>query len=81
MKITIDLRSAAIGLVAGVVLMFTLGASSESAENRSPRFQVAGTSFHAVIIDTTNGEAWTAHLPEHGGTPIGPFMSPKTGKK
>jgi hypothetical protein len=85
MKITIDLRSAVIGLVLGVVLMFTLGATIEGPTGRptSPtgRYQATGTSFHAVIIDTTTGEAWTAHLPEHGGGAHARFTAPKAEKK
>jgi hypothetical protein len=69
-----------IGLIAGIVLMFTI-AAAEGPTAPASRSQVAGTSFHAVIIDTANGEAWTAHLPEHGGTPPGAFMSPKNPRK
>src|SRR5688500_20389156 len=62
MKITIDLRSAMIGLIAGVVLMFTLGASIGSNVGTGAQYQVAGTATHAVILNTQTGQAWTALL-------------------
>ena len=77
LKITIDLRSALIGLFAGVVLMFTIGASIGSGIAPTQRYQVAGTHSHAVIVNTETGQAWNAHLPEHGGGPSGAFLKPK----
>lgn len=87
MKISIDLRSALIGLIFGVFLMFTLGATIESpARPTRPTeaiglYQVTGTSFHAVIIDTPTGQAWTTHLPEHGGGATVQFANPKNEKR
>ena len=66
MKITIDLRSALVGLIAGVVLMFTLGASIGSV-GTGGQYQVAGTATHAVIINTQTGQAWTALLSSQSG--------------
>ena len=61
-KNTIDLRSALVGLIAGVVLMFTLGASIGTGVVTSGQYQVAGTATQAVIINTQTGQAWTAFL-------------------
>jgi hypothetical protein len=47
MKITIDLRSALIGLVAGVVLMFTLGATGDSATAVQTEYRVV----HGSVFD------------------------------
>ena len=62
MKITIDLRSALVGLVAGVLLMFMLGAGGNNGIDGNPRYQVEGTHSHAVILNTATGQAWTAYL-------------------
>jgi hypothetical protein len=51
-----------VGLIAGVVLMFTLGASIGSGVVTGGQYQVAGTATHAVIINTQTGQAWTASL-------------------
>ncbi len=57
MKITIDSRSAALGLSVGVAAMFVMGAATSS--NDTGRFQVAaGGPGFAVIIDTKTGQAW-----------------------
>jgi hypothetical protein len=45
------------------------------------RYQVTGTSFHCIIIDTTTREAWPAHLPEHSGSGRGRFAAPKNENK
>ena len=47
MKITIDLRSALVGLVAGVVLMFTLGAASDNITAVQTEYRVV----HGSVYD------------------------------
>ena len=63
MKITIDLRSALVGLVAGVVLMFTLGAAG-AAPTGSGRYQVSTGADHGLLVDTATGQVWSARLNE-----------------
>ena len=77
MKITIDLRSAFIGLVAGVLLILTLGAVSPGRPSSGAQYEVAGTHSHAVIINTQTGQAWTAFLPPGSGHTDGDFKAPK----
>lgn len=76
MKITIDLRSALIGLLTGVVVMLTLGAAGGGAVS-SQRYQVAGTHSHAVIVNTETGQAWTAFLAPGSGKTDPDFQSTK----
>ncbi|MEJ0091760.1 MAG: hypothetical protein WDM80_18675 [Limisphaerales bacterium] len=57
MKIQIDLKSAACGLVVGVATMFVLGANS-SPSMPVGRYQIATGQNSSVIVDTTNGKAW-----------------------
>jgi hypothetical protein len=56
MKIQIDLKSTLLGLVMGVGIMFTVGASTAPKEVGT--YQVAGGQLGAVIIDTKTGQAW-----------------------
>ena len=77
MKITIDLRSALIGLVAGVLLMFTLGAAGNSGIDGNPRYQVAGTHSHAVIVNTATGQAWSAFMSPNSGPTDPDFKAAK----
>ena len=61
MKITIDLRSALVGLVAGVVLMFTLGAAV-ALPHQVGRYQVTAGGNTGLLIDTVTGQIWSAVL-------------------
>jgi len=77
MKITIDLRTALVGLVAGVILMFTLGAAGNNGIDGNPRYQVAGTHSHAVIVNTATGQAWSAYMNPNGGVTDADFKGAK----
>jgi len=57
MKIQIDLKSAACGLIIGVAAMFALGADS-SPSNQVGRYQIATGQNSSVIVDTITGKAW-----------------------
>jgi hypothetical protein len=59
MKIQIDLKSAACGLIVGVAAMLTIGAGTPS--NDIGRYHVVTTGTFAFVIDSTNGKLWTAH--------------------
>ena len=59
----LDLKSALLGLGAGVVLMLCLGAAT--ATNTSGpvgRFQMTGISNHAFVIDTVTGKVWQGYF-------------------
>lgn len=57
MKINIDVKSALFGLVAGVIAMAAIGATSAPGENG--RYQVSGGEQGcAVMVDTRTGQAW-----------------------
>ena len=62
MKIKIDLKSALFGLLAGVVVMFCIGAATPS--NPVGKYQVVGAPGRSgglfVLIDTQTGQAWGA---------------------
>ena len=55
MKITIDVRSALVGLVAGLVLMFTLGAAV-ALPHQVGRYQVTAGGNTGLLIDTVTGQ-------------------------
>ena len=71
-----DTKSALLGLAAGVLLTFALGAAA-SGGGQIGRFQVAGTASQAVIIDTATGKAWTAFLSQNAGQTDPEFKVPK----
>jgi len=57
MKINIDLKSALLGLAAGVLVMAAVGAGTASGEHG--RYQVSGGEQGcAVMVDTRTGQAW-----------------------
>jgi hypothetical protein len=57
MKIQIDLKSVALGLLVGVGAMFALGADSSS-PNQIGRYQISAGQSSAFIVDTTTGQSW-----------------------
>jgi len=67
MKTQIDLKSAACGLVIGVLAMFALGADSSSSIQVG-KYQIQavpgenGIAGFAIIIDTQTGESWGADM-------------------
>jgi hypothetical protein len=61
----IDIKSALIGLLLGILATVTIAATSSSGQ--TGRFQVAGTGSHAVIVDTSTGQAWSTFLSSGGG--------------
>jgi hypothetical protein len=58
MKTQIDIKSALVGIVVGVLAVLAVGAGTSS--NEVGRYQAGcGTGF-AIIIDTKTGQAWGA---------------------
>jgi hypothetical protein len=60
MKTTVDLKSVALGLLAGIIVMFAIGAGTSPGDaDGIGRYQVsAGTGGCAVMVDTKTGQAW-----------------------
>ena len=78
MKIQIDLKSAAIGLIIGTTAMFILGDATRP--NEIGRYQVSSAREFVTIIDTQTGEAWglqTSTAGENGKEGNGKFWDPK----
>ena len=75
MKKQIDIKSALIGLLAGIAAMLALGASSTSPPVR--RYQVGGTASQGFVIDTTTGQVWTRFTPSGSGSSDNDFSAPK----
>jgi hypothetical protein len=71
-----DVKSLAIGVIAGAVLTLALGADA-GRDLRTGRFQVHGTASHAVILDTATGQVWSKFMSQNGGTSDGDFANPK----
>jgi len=64
MNTKIDLKSALVGLGAGVLATLAIGAASMS--NPTGRFQIAGALNYFLIVDTTTGKVWTANMGTSG---------------
>ncbi len=68
MKIIIDLKSALLGLVVGVAVMFSVGAGTTPSPNPVGKYQcrLVSTSHpdlgYALILDTQTGKSWGATL-------------------
>jgi hypothetical protein len=75
MKTNIDIKSALIGLFAGIAAMLAVGASSSSPA--IGRYQVGGTASQALVIDTITGRVWTQFTPSGSGASDHDFAAPK----
>ncbi len=75
MKTEIDLKSALIGLLAGIIGMLAIGASSSSPA--VGRYQVGGTASQGFVIDTVTGQVWTKFTPSGSGSSDNDFALPK----
>ena len=82
MNIKIDLKSALAGLVAGVIITFSVGAASSSGP--LGRYQIAGTPGHGMVLDTVTGQVWGKFLPDSSGVDglnDADFAKPKLGRQ
>jgi hypothetical protein len=80
MKTQIDLKSALLGLLAGIAVMFAVGAGTSS--NPVGKYQIQATydggKGFAVLVDTQTGEVWgMAGGNDWGGNKGGAFWGPK----
>lgn len=67
----INLKSAVIGLLIGIVAILVVGAGEEPA-GKVGKYQITGGSGFFVIISTETGQAWFANMASPGVTGIGP---------
>jgi hypothetical protein len=74
----LDLKSALLGLGAGVVLMLCVGAATRTPLSPVGRYQVTMSEARGLIIDTMTGQVWGTQL---GRNPRNDedFFKPKTG--
>lgn len=56
MKTQIDIKSALLGMTAGILTMLAIGAGTSSEE--SGRYQVSAGTSAAILVDTKTGQAW-----------------------
>lgn len=76
----LDPKSALLGLAAGVLLMFTLGAQSLAPASQVGRFKMATMANHAFVIDTATGQVWRGYYHSStGGNTDAEFLKAKAG--
>ena len=75
MKTQLELKSAVIGLLAGIVGTLAIGASSSTPT--VGRYQVAGTASQGLVVDTVTGQVWTQFTPSGSGSSDNDFALPK----
>ena len=74
----IDIRSALLGLLLGVLA--TLAIAATSGHGPVGRYQVAGTANFGLVLDTATGQVWRMFFSSTGGGTDGEaFFQPKTG--
>jgi hypothetical protein len=79
MKTKIDIKSALIGLLLGIVTTFVIGAASSA--TTIGRFQVSGTGNFGLVLDTATGQVWNMYFDSTGGRHDGEaFFRPKIGQ-
>ena len=79
MNTKIDIKSALIGLLLGVLATAGIAAASSSAQ--AGRYQIAGTGSYGLVLDTATGQVWTMFFSSSGGRTDGDaFYQPKAGR-
>ena len=77
MRIQVDLRSALLGLGAGIGLTLCLGATTLTTPAVG-RYKVATMTDRALVIDTVTGKVWRAYFPTgQGGNTDPEFLKAK----
>lgn len=76
MNTKIDLKSAWIGLLFGVLVTVAVGAAASP--GGAGRYQIGGTGTHGLVLDTATGQVWTMFFNPSGGRTDGDaFFQPK----
>jgi hypothetical protein len=81
MNTRIDIKSALLGLCVGVVAMLVMAAASASPSGSVGRYQITGTTSHALVLDTTTGEVWHGFYPTDRGGTSPDFLKQKNSQK
>ena len=76
MKTTIDIKSAFIGLLLGVLA--TIAIAAASSPGQVGRYQIGGTGNHGMVLDTATGQVWSTFLSSGGGRTDMNFYQTKT---
>jgi hypothetical protein len=78
MNSKIDIRSAMLGLVLGVIATAAIGAVSSAGQSgRVGRYQIGGTSNQGFVLDTATGQVWSSYFSSAGGRGDADFFRPK----
>ena len=65
MNTKIDVKSALIGLLLGVLV--TVAIAAASSPSQAGRYQVAGTGSYGLVLDTVTGQVWSMFFSSSGG--------------
>ncbi len=79
MNTNIDLKSAVVGLVLGIIATIAIAAASPPSQ--IGRYQIAGTGNDGLIVDTATGQVWSAHFFASEGKTDRDFFLPKNSEK
>jgi len=78
MKTKIDIKSALIGLLLGIVA--TVAIAAASSPSQVGRYQISGAGSFGLVLDTATGQVWTMFFSSSGGRNDGEaFYQPKAG--
>jgi hypothetical protein len=79
MNTKIDIKSALIGLLLGIVA--TVAIAAASSPGQVGRYQISGTANFGLVVDTATGQVWTMFFSSSGGKHDGEvFYQPKAGQ-
>ncbi|HYV26008.1 MAG TPA: hypothetical protein VFA77_00610 [Candidatus Eisenbacteria bacterium] len=79
MNTKIDIKSALIGLLLGIVT--TVAIAAASSPGQIGRYQVSGAGSFGLVLDTATGQVWTMFFSQSGGRHDGEtFYQPKAGQ-
>ena len=75
MNAKIDVKSALLGLVLGMIATVAIGAASSPGQ--VGRYQIGGTSNRGFVIDSVTGRVWSSYFGSSVGTSDKNFFQPK----
>lgn len=68
MKTQIDIKSALVGIIVGVLAVLAVGAGTSS--NEVGRYQVSSGAGYSIMFDTKTGQAWGSVFAPSSGSSI-----------
>jgi hypothetical protein len=81
MSIKLDIKSALLGLGAGILVTLSIAAASFPVSHPVGRFQIAGTSDRGLLLDTTTGKIWSGYFGSAVGRMDADFFESKVDEK